>query len=288
MNQGLDTHGIRRYVHRAMPEPEVYAINNGRVAAFSLPSPERQDAAGNEDAALVAEDRGQASLLCVADGAGGMRNGDIASRLAIEAMGEAWSARDADRDPRETIFAGFDLAHRVITQQSPGSATTLAGVAIVGRRVCAFHAGDSQVLIMGQMGRRKHLSIPHSPVGYGVEAGLIDEQAALHDDRLHVVSNLIGVGGARIEVSSWIDLAARDTVLIASDGLFDNLRVDEVIALARVGSLGQAATRLMAAARTRMTQPTAGHPSKPDDLALLLFRPTPPAPPQLDPPAPAA
>ncbi len=40
----------------------------------------------------------------------------------------------------------------------------------------------------------------------------------------HIVSNVVGV-----DVGSALELAARDTLLIASDGLVDNLKTEEIV-----------------------------------------------------------
>jgi serine/threonine protein phosphatase PrpC len=71
-----------------------------------------------------------------------------------------------------------------------------------------------------------------------------------------------------------LQLAARDTVLLASDGLFDNLYIDEIVATIRSGPLTAAADRLVQRAQSRMSgADAADQPCKPDDLTIVLFRP---------------
>ena len=67
-------------------------------------------------------------------------------------------------------------------------------------------------------------------------------------------------------------LAKKDTVLVASDGLFDNLHQQEIVDIIRSGPLSESAAQLSALARQRMIEPQPEDPSKPDDLSLLLFR----------------
>ncbi len=76
----------------------------------------------------------------------------------------------------------------------------------------------------------------------------------------------------RIEVGRTLKLRPRDTVLVASDGLFDNLHLEEIVELICSGPLQKAAQELAAAGRKRMEQPQAGHPSQPDDLTFVLYR----------------
>ena len=116
-------------------------------------------------------------------------------------------------------------------------------------------------------------TVPHSPVGYGVEAGLIDQDEALHHEHRHIVSNFIGTPEMHIAIGPPLRLAARDTVLIASDGLFDNLYSDRIAEEIHKGRLYVAAQRLVTQSLERMQYPTEGNPSKPDDLTFIVFRP---------------
>ena len=117
-----------------------------------------------------------------------------------------------------------------------------------------------------------HQSVSHGPTGFAVEAGVLEPEAAvLHDER-HVVSNMVGTRDMRIELGPSLHPAPRDTLLLASDGLTDNLYVDEIVETARRGPLARVAERLLRLARTRMTDAQPGEPSKPDDLSFVLFR----------------
>ena len=109
-------------------------------------------------------------------------------------------------------------------------------------------------------------------MGYAVEAGLMNEAEALHHEDRHLVSNTIGAPDMRIEVGPVVRLAPRDTVLLASDGLTDNLRGAEIVEIVRKGPLREAAARLANTAQRRMNTERESRPSKPDDLTFLLFR----------------
>ena len=115
-------------------------------------------------------------------------------------------------------------------------------------------------------------TVPHSPVGYGVEAGLIDEDEAMHHEHRHVVSNFIGTPDMHIAIGPPVTLARRDTLLLASDGLFDNLYSDHIVETIRRGNLLAASQRLASASRQNMLTVREGHPSKPDDLTFIAFR----------------
>jgi serine/threonine protein phosphatase PrpC len=77
----------------------------------------------------------------------------------------------------------------------------------------------------------------------------------------------------RIDIEPTLVMARRDTLMVASDGLSDNLLSDELIEYIRAGHLGDAANKLVVDCRHRMNHPGGDHPSKADDLTFLLYRP---------------
>lgn len=74
-----------------------------------------------------------------------------------------------------------------------------------------------------------------------------------HEDR-HVVFNVVGDASMRIEIGPTLHLAARDTVLIASDGLSDNMATPQVVEYMRKGPLASSATRVCQLASQQMMQ----------------------------------
>jgi len=173
---------------------------------------------------------------------------------------------------RGAILSGIDEAHSRIREMQIGAGATLALVEIDRRRVRSYHVGDAMVLVTGQRGKLKLKTVCHSPVGFGVEAGLIGEEEAMHHDERHVVLNALGHEGMRVEMGSAVEMSERDTLLVSSDGLFDNLTMEEIVERIRCGDLYDAACELARAAWTRMTAPAEGQPSKPDDLTFVLYR----------------
>jgi len=157
-----------------------------------------------------------------------------------------------------------------------GAATTLAVTELGANRVSrSYHAGDTPALVVSGRGAVKLKTVDHSPVGYAVEAGVIAEEDAIHHQYRHVISNFLGSPDMRIEVNAPLRMAARDRLLIASDGLFDNLHLNEIVEIIRKGQLLTAARRLVRLCRERMETPRAGLPSKPDDLSFVLWVPDP-------------
>src|SRR5690606_2144872 len=100
-----------------------------------------------------------------------------------------------------------------------------------------YHVGDSAILLTGQRGKLKMQTIAHSPIGYAVEAGLMREEEAIHHEERHVISNVIGSDQMRIEIGPPVEMARRDTLVLASDGLLDNLLPSEIVGYVRSGPL---------------------------------------------------
>jgi PPM family protein phosphatase len=246
----------------------------GVVGVYSARAPYKTDAP-NEDAAAAFCFPDGSGLLVVADGMGGMPQGRQASGMLIEAIRDTLTEHgdNGDKGLRDRLIDAIDRANARIS--ALGAGTTVAAVEIGIDAIRACHVGDSMILVTGNRGRIKLQTVSHSPVGYAVEAGILDEDEAMHHDERNLVSNYVGLPTMRIELGHTLRLAAYDTVLLASDGLFDNLYLEEIIDHIRSGPLERAMRNLAQACRERMTQATAGAPSKPDDLTFILYRPHP-------------
>lgn len=249
-------------------EPTVVDTPLGAVALWSSRG---QGKRVNEDGALVVQVAPDAVVVAVADGMGGMPHGDRASRLALGALASCVAHADVHGTPLDAVVAGFARAQRAVLRGARGGGTTLV-VALLERAVVTFvHAGDSEALVVGQRGRVKARTVAHSPTGLALAAGTLDEEAALAHDERHVVNNAVGLAPLVVEVSPPHALAPRDRVLLASDGLFDNLRLGELAPLVGRAPVAEAARRLAAAATARMAGVDPGIACKPDDLTVAVI-----------------
>lgn len=258
-----------RFGDEPMGQAEIVSSNAGTASVFSSPRPGRVD--DNEDHGAVIFLPDGSSVLAVADGVGGQPGGAQASRAAIDALVRSVVSAGPTR-LRPAILDGFEAASRAVRDLGLGAGTTLAVVEIEHRVLRPYHVGDSMILVVGQRGRIKYQAIPHSPVGYAIEAGLLEEGEAMHHDDRHVVSNLVGDEEMRIEIGPHLPLGDRDTALLASDGVSDNLHLDEIVGSIRKGPLAEASQHLVEACHERMHAPPEGSPTKPDDMTFVLYR----------------
>lgn len=256
-----------------MDRPAALRFAGGTLTYFTRRAPDKTS--GNEDAVGLIPWGATGGVLVVCDGLGGQPAGAHASLLAIHCLAERLAAAPHDNGGglREAILDGIEQANSAIGARGIGAGTTLALIEIQGRSVRPYHVGDSMILVAGQRGRIKLQTISHSPVGYAVESGFLDAEAAMHHAERHLISNMLGSPAMRIEMGTPVELAPRDTLLLASDGLFDNLHVPEIIEQMRCGPLKTCAERLCAQSLKRMHGDGSALPSKPDDLSFILYRP---------------
>jgi serine/threonine protein phosphatase PrpC len=243
----------------------------GIVCAYTCRAPDKLTE--NEDTVAIIPYGSDAVVLVVADGAGGLPAGKRASIAAATSLGDVLRQAESRTAPlRNAILDGIDVANAAVRDLGNGAATTLTVVTVEATVARSYQIGDSEAVIVGQRGRVRLQTMPHSPTGFAVEAGFLDQRAALHHDERHLVSNFLGTPDMRIDIGTQIDLMPRDTVLLASDGLMDNVHFDEIISRVRVGPIDAALDKVVRLALRRMADNLSGQPSKPDDLSLILFR----------------
>ena len=204
----------------------------------------------NQDLALE-----EPNLFAVADGMGGHVGGEVAARVAIDAL-RASFARDTSLDGLHQAFA---TANGAVFQQSReqsglrGMGTTLTALALAagqdGRDVMALaNVGDSRAYLYSQ-GQLTQVTADHSLAEEKVRHGeLTEAEAAVHPHR-HILTRALGVADD-VEIDLWeLHLRSGDRLLLCSDGLTNEVGPDELAqVLGSVKDPKQAARRLVVAA----------------------------------------
>ena len=247
------------------------AVGGGSLVAYTSRSPDKHTE--NEDTVAIIPWGPQAAVLVVADGAGGLPAGKKASMTAALTLAESLQlALEKTLLLRTAILNGIEAANDAVRDLANGSATTLTVMTIEGRLARSYQIGDSEALVVGQRGLIKLQTTVQSPTGFAVEAGFLDQREALHHAERHLVSNFMGTVDMSIDVGAAVELRPRDTIVLASDGVTDNVHIDELVEMVRKGPLDEAADTVIAKAVQRMATERPGQPSKPDDLSLIVFR----------------
>jgi serine/threonine protein phosphatase PrpC len=254
-------------------EPDQVEIDVAGGSAFAVTCRDPEKETDNEDTVAIIPYGPGACVLVVADGAGGLPAGKRASLTAVTTLAASLhSAMGRTLLLRTAILNGIEAANEAVLGIGNGSATTMTVITIEGLVARSYQIGDSEALVVGQRGVIRLQTTAHSPTGFAIEAGMLDHREALHHEERHLVSNFLGTSDMRIDVGAGVELRPRDTVLVASDGLTDNVHLDETVEIIRKGDLATSGKSVVALARDRMTRQSPGQPSKPDDLSLILFR----------------
>lgn len=198
----------------------------------------------NEDSYSTRSDLG---LFVVADGMGGHVAGEVASRVAVEAI-EAFIEETAGADKHRTwpfpfdpalsfeanrLKAAFRLANRRIasaiadSQDLRGMATTASAVLMGVGTASLGHVGDSRVYVL-RGGRLAQITHDHSWVEEQVRAGTLSPSAARQHPWRNVVTRALS-GGEDPEVDvTEVAPVPGERFLLCSDGLFGVVPDDRI------------------------------------------------------------
>lgn len=247
-------------------DPEIFGDEN-QVLFFSKKSPFKDTC--NEDAVAIFK-KSDTLVLAVADGAGGHPKGEEAAALVLKNLESLLKSGDKPKGGyRSLIVDAIEKSNRDLLEVGNGARTTITVCEVSGNLARGYQVGDSTMVICGQKGKLKYRSTSHSPVGYGIEAGLIDEKEALQHPDLHYISNLVGDSDMKIEIGPEIELSSNDSIFLASDGIFDNFPPEEIIEQIRTGSLEENSETLMELINNNIYDK---EESKKDDISFVLFK----------------
>jgi PPM family protein phosphatase len=201
----------------------------------------------NEDSFVV--DAAHA-LFAVADGMGGHRGGEVASRTAIEAL-RAAIASGHPIDEAITRANTAVLERAAGDEDVTGMGTTMTAVVVSGgRQLLVGHVGDSRAYLVHD-GALTRITDDHSLVEELVREGKLTAEQAESHPRRAIVTRALGVD-AEVEVDLYpVDVSAGDRVVTCSDGLTTMVRERDVERLVRGEPDAQRAAELLVDAANR-------------------------------------
>ncbi|MEB3151480.1 MAG: protein phosphatase 2C domain-containing protein [Sphaerospermopsis sp.] len=171
-------------------------------------------------------------LAAIADGMGGMSQGELASKLAIKTILETPipPTNQTKEQYQEWLTSLFIQANETVSNQVKEGGTTLSVIFAISQQLMISHVGDSRIYLLRQ-GEIKQLSQDHSLVAILLASGQITEaEITTHPDR-NVLTKSIG-GKKRLSHDYVQDLrqttseltmklAVQDIILLCSDGVWD-------------------------------------------------------------------
>ncbi|MGH9936090.1 MAG: PP2C family protein-serine/threonine phosphatase, partial [Blastocatellia bacterium] len=195
----------------------------------------------NEDNLLTMPDHG---LYLVADGVGGRLGGAVASQIVVDVFSRVFAQRHQE-DLRRVIEGTIEFCNQKIFEDARsssdlnGMATTIAMLAVEGKRAVVAHVGDSRVYRFDRKGLIC-LTEDHSEVGDALRAGLITAEQAAQHPRRNVISRALG---AELEVEPdfrEIEVDDRTSFVLCSDGINRHITDQEIARLMKSGQRPQA------------------------------------------------
>jgi serine/threonine protein phosphatase PrpC len=200
----------------------------------------------NEDSFRVAPEM---NLFVLSDGMGGLEAGEVASRMAVDAVLD--HCRQAEANPEmpligERIESVSAISNRLASairvanesvyraaQQGAGlrgMGATIVAVKCTDHRMSVAHVGDSRIYRL-RGGRFEQLTTDHSFVAEQVRNGKMTQQEADSSTMQNVLVRALGIDPT-VEVDlSEVPLLEGDTVLLCSDGLTRELSDSQIAAV---------------------------------------------------------
>ena len=190
------------------------------------------------------------NLLIVADGMGGHKAGDLASRYAVETMVEY--IRDAKKEERPIPLLGAAIhtandavaAKAKSSRDLEGMGTTVVAAAVQGEYLYIANVGDSRLYLIDR--EIEQMTRDHSLVEEMIRVGeLKREDARKHPDR-NVITRAVGVH-TPVKIDFFdVKLERGDIILLCSDGLTNMVEDPEILRIVRKSSsLKEAAQKLV-------------------------------------------
>lgn len=228
------------------------------------------DAAGrptNEDAILVAslpptsDPADDGYILAVADGMGGLERGEVASKLAIDLLGDLF-ARERPADIALALKQAYRRANEAIYAESQKEGagdgqmgTTLVSAVIHGKYVTIANVGDSRAYLM-RANQLTQITIDHSLVNDQVKDGRISADQARRSPQRNILTHALGAEpqlDRRLPSIFEIDLLPEDRLLLCSDGFYDVMQQQDYLDVLAGADTGDSARQLSAIAQKRGT-----------------------------------
>jgi len=203
-------------------------------------------------------------VLVVSDGMGGALAGDVASRMAIEAVRDVLLGKNGDQNgcdaeaslvdclKHATLEANKNIHYKSLEDsRCSGMGATLTGAAIKDDKLDLVQVGDSRAYVM--RGQQIRLATKdQSLVQQLVDVGQISEAEAETHMFRNVILQALGAQNELTPATARIQLRDGDTLLLCSDGLSGKLRNEDIRQIvADAGDLSAACSALVAEANNR-------------------------------------
>jgi serine/threonine-protein kinase len=205
------------------------------------------------------------SIAILADGVGGIGNGDIASRLAAETAIDIFREAKPDSSPADVIRQIYETASAKMfeaAREKGRMATTMITTIFRHDKVTIAHVGDSRAYLI-RTGKIKRLTTDHSYTSLQVKLGLLLERNAMTSPHRSTLTRALGFDPICHYDISNEPLQTGDLILHCSDGLYGFVLDDEILDIINKCHPGQACKNLIQLAEKRQAS---------DNVSLQLIQ----------------
>lgn len=172
------------------------------------------------------------NLFIIADGMGGHKAGDYASRYAVDTI-ENETLESLEENPEIILQKAISKANkdiRELSHQNPdmeGMGTTIVAATIYGKYMKVANVGDSRLYIIN--GKKiKQITRDHSLVEEMVRIGELDRISARNHPNKNIITRAVGVTASVVADFFDVELKEGDVILMCSDGLSNMLEDEEI------------------------------------------------------------
>ncbi|MCZ6530516.1 MAG: protein phosphatase 2C domain-containing protein [Chloroflexi bacterium] len=177
-------------------------------------------------------------LFCVADGAGGLGHGELASSIALKAVVsslmenavlKALQLDEADTVPSIEDIArqAMEHANEEVIESANGGVTTLTVAMILNGQMVIGHVGDSRAYLV-ENGKPRVLTRDHSYSWRLVEIGQITPEEAMEHPKRNQLWNAVGQGNNLVIEVDTYPQPHGGYLLLCSDGLWGEVPENEL------------------------------------------------------------
>jgi len=224
----------------------------------------------NQDFVYVSEESvgNLPNLFVVADGMGGHKAGDMASRYTVEVILQSIRS-NKEQNPIKVIRAAIETANTKVLEKAKqdenlaGMGTTVVVATIIDHYMYVANVGDSRLYLIRDT--IQQITKDHSLVEEMIRIGEIDRKEA----RNHPDKNIItrAIGAKKMVSIDFFDmrLELNDVLLMCSDGLSNMLEDQEIEDIIKSGmDLPEIALELIGKANQNGGK---------DNIAVVLIEP---------------
>ena len=171
------------------------------------------------------------NLLAVADGMGGHKAGDFASKYTVGVLREELESTPLNK-PEEILRNVVSIANDKLIEAASadikleGMGTTLVAATVVGNTLYFANVGDSRLYLINE--KIRQISKDHSLVEEMVRMGEISREQARNHPEKNIITRAIGVSGQAEPDYFDTNLEPGECLLLCSDGLSNMIEDSQI------------------------------------------------------------